>query len=291
MVATRHADGLAPATVTRAVASPPIARTRASAAGPGCGSATPARPTGSSGESAKARATATPPPAAPMAAARPTPTAISSRRLMPIARSAAQSEASTKLNRTSTCPRTSTLIAPRMPASSHRATACRWIECSVFAACAASATLPGTLPPARRVISCCTAVTSAAPCRSRSAASGKVWASLRCARQKAGVVHTSPGPVSICGGNSAAAASIPTTRNTNATGGPCAGSSQTRSALPGPRCRAWASRNETLTSSGLPGFASRPATIFLIQRWPGIWLSSGASRVMPEAPETAICRT
>ena len=80
---------VAPSEFLKEIASPPVASTRPSASRPGCGSASPARPTGSSGESANARATATPPAAAPIAAARPTPTAIIWRRLMPSARRAA----------------------------------------------------------------------------------------------------------------------------------------------------------------------------------------------------------
>ena len=46
---------------------------------------------------------------------------------------------------------------------------------------------------------------------------------------------------------------------------------------------------ETLTSRASSGSASRPAMIFLPQTRPGIWLSSGAMRLMPAGAASPNC--
>ena len=60
--------------------------------------------------------------------------ASSIRRLRPSARSVQYSTESRKLIRASNCPSTRTLITASRAATSHNATACRWMERSVFAA-------------------------------------------------------------------------------------------------------------------------------------------------------------
>ena len=154
--------------------------------------------------------------------------------------------------------------------------ACQWIERSVLAACGASVKSLTTLPPDSRVSAPSTAGTSAAPWRSRRAMAGMPRNRVPCARVKAGVAHTSSVPVPYCGGNSAGAASIPTTWKVNGAGLPSLPSSDRRSVPPTPTCSAVATVKDMSACSAAPGSGRRPASSFLCHIVPGTAPPAGA---------------